>query len=288
LTPQQFADTYRTYAQAVSRGTGIYPNVLLAQWAVETSWGSAINNQNNLGNIRCLASVPCVGGFAQFPSLDSFVLNCIATWHNGSYAAVLAATDPNSQLDAIGASPWSGQHYGGAPYTKLHQAYQQLPVPLFNGGSEDSSMALLTHPTQAGRLDLIFVGADAAVHHAYGFSLDDLLNRPNFETWGGTAAPGTLAASWSPDGSKLYISVAGPGGKAAYAKVINIDGTIAQNWHLIPGVAVLVPVGLPGPVGPIGATGAAGPAGSPGPVGPQGPPGPKPTTATITGTATFS
>jgi Mannosyl-glycoprotein endo-beta-N-acetylglucosaminidase len=244
VTPAEFADRFRPQAEAVGHGTGILGDVLLAQWAIETAWGDQINNANNLGNIRCLDAVPCVDGFAQFASLDSFVLNCVATWHNGMYPGVLAAIGAGAQLDAIGASPWSGQHYGGPPYSKLHEAYRKLARPK-TATSGDSSMAILTHPTQPGRLDLVYVGDDAAVHHAYGFSLADLLAKPNFETWGGVAAPGSLGAAWSSDGTQLYISVAGPGGQAAYAKVINLDGSIAQDWHEIPGVAMLLPEAAP-------------------------------------------
>ena len=102
MTPAEFAATYGPQASAVSQGTGIEPDVLLAQWAVETAWGSSIFNSCNLGNIRCLSSVPCVRGFAQFPSFDSFVLNCISVWHNGYYGLVLAAVGAHAQLVAIG------------------------------------------------------------------------------------------------------------------------------------------------------------------------------------------
>lgn len=126
MTPAEFAATYLSEAQAVGHGTGIDPYVLLAQWGVETGWGSAVNNQNNLANIRCLADVPCIGGFAQFPSPDSFLVNCIATWHNGFYAAVLAARNASDQLRAIGESPWSANHYGNPPGAELVIAYNLI------------------------------------------------------------------------------------------------------------------------------------------------------------------
>jgi hypothetical protein len=108
MTPRQFHDTYRPTADTVSLGTGIDPLVLLAQWANETAWGTVVVG-NNLGNIRCSPTT-----FCQYVTLGDFALACIATWHNGYYAAVLAAVGPAAQLAAICASPWSSGHYGGS------------------------------------------------------------------------------------------------------------------------------------------------------------------------------
>jgi hypothetical protein len=74
---------------------------------------------NNLGNIRCSPTT-----FCRYASLDDFAAACIATFHNGFYGAVLAATTPKAQLAAIVASPWSSGHYGGS----LDAYYQPLEV----------------------------------------------------------------------------------------------------------------------------------------------------------------
>lgn len=123
--PDGFAATYQPQADAVAAGTGIDPLVLLAQWGVETAWGQAIDNENNLANIRCIAGAPCLDGFAQFGSLDAFVQAAIATWHNGFYSDVLAASGAAAQLAAIGASPWDAGHYdnGGGPGSSLVEAF---------------------------------------------------------------------------------------------------------------------------------------------------------------------
>ena len=128
MTPSEFALAYRLQSDIVSAGTGIDALVLLAQWGLETDWGNAINNQNNLGNIRCVFNWPCVGGFAQFPSLTMFCSEAIATWHNGFYANVLSAVGPAAQIAAIGASPWDAGHYdnGGGPGSALWAAYHLI------------------------------------------------------------------------------------------------------------------------------------------------------------------
>ena len=127
MTPraQAFAATWGSAADAVSRGTGINPTALLIQWAVETAFGSAVNNRNNPGNIRCVALYPCLNGFAQFPSVGDFQLTATSTWNNGYYGAVLVTASTGGSIDqqlvAIGESPWDAGHYnnGGGPGSSL-------------------------------------------------------------------------------------------------------------------------------------------------------------------------
>jgi len=117
------------------------PWSLICQWGVETAWGSAINNQNNLANIRCVSGIPCVAGFSQFPSLDSFCAVCVNTWFNGFYGAVLATAghDIETQLVAIGKSPWDAGHYnnGGGPGSSLITAAEELQL-LMNTGQKEA------------------------------------------------------------------------------------------------------------------------------------------------------
>jgi Mannosyl-glycoprotein endo-beta-N-acetylglucosaminidase len=124
MTPADFAAAYRDTAEKVSRGTGIDPMVLLAQWANETAWGTVVVG-NNLGNIRCSPTT-----FCSYATLDAFAQACIATFHNGYYDAVLAATTAEAQLAAIVASPWSSAHYGGDlhPFYDPLEAYEMTPA----------------------------------------------------------------------------------------------------------------------------------------------------------------
>jgi hypothetical protein len=124
VTPAQFAAAYNDTARAVGSGTGLDNVVLLAQWANETAWGTVVNG-NNLGNIRCSPTT-----FCRYASLADFATACIATFHNGYYNAVLAATTAEAQLAAIVASPWSSGHYGGNlhPYYDPLEAYEMTPA----------------------------------------------------------------------------------------------------------------------------------------------------------------
>jgi len=123
MTPAQFAATYGATARVVSDGTGIDNVVLLAQWANETAWGTVVVG-NNLGNIRCSPTT-----FCRYATLDDFAAACIATFHNGSYNAVLAAKTAEAQLAALVASPWSSSHYGGNlhPFFDPLEAYEMTP-----------------------------------------------------------------------------------------------------------------------------------------------------------------
>src|SRR6267143_686364 len=66
----------------------------------------------------------CPTSFCRYATLDDFAAACIATFHNGFYNAVLAATTPEAQLAALVASPWSANHYGG----NLHPFYDPVEV----------------------------------------------------------------------------------------------------------------------------------------------------------------
>lgn len=109
MTPQFFCDSYRSVADKVSEGTGIDSIALLAQWWNETAGGTSwAGAPFNLGNIENNGKV------VLYASYDEFVAACIATFHNGLYDAVLAATNAIDQLAAIVASPWASGHYGGS------------------------------------------------------------------------------------------------------------------------------------------------------------------------------
>lgn len=123
MTPSDFAATYRPTADQVAAGTGIDPIALLSQWAAETAWGSVVVG-NNLGNIRCSPTA-----FCQYATLNDFAIACIATFHNGLFGPVLAATNAVDQLNAIVASPWSAGHYGGslAAFYQPLEAFELTP-----------------------------------------------------------------------------------------------------------------------------------------------------------------
>lgn len=126
MTPQQFHDAYLATAVKVSAGTGLDVTTLLAQWALETGWATSwAGYPCNLGNIRCSPT-----SFCQYATLDDFAANCIATFFNGYYGAVLATAGQSieTQITALGVSPWDAGHYGNPPGSALIPYAQELDM----------------------------------------------------------------------------------------------------------------------------------------------------------------
>lgn len=135
MTPPEFEATYLAYAETVSKGTGIDPYVLLAQYAVETAWGAVVVG-NNLGNIRCSPT-----SFCQYATLADFCASAIQLWHSTAYInssypngfdpfrnQAAAAVLGSEACAAIGRSPWDSGHYdnGAGPGSSLVVAYDAL------------------------------------------------------------------------------------------------------------------------------------------------------------------
>ena len=134
MTPRQFVDAYLPTARTVAAGTRLDEVLFLAQWAHETGrlfnpepgWAGA---PNNLANIR---DKP--GSFAHYSSLAEFANAEIWTLHNSRpnlslpvsttnnyYWPVLATAGKpiETQIAALGASPWDAGHYGNPPGSAL-------------------------------------------------------------------------------------------------------------------------------------------------------------------------
>lgn len=110
------------YAKAASGATGLAPEVILAQWGLETGWGSSklFREGKNLAGIKATTSWigPTVGEYRAYPSLAAAVRDYVAVMQKPYYEQVRKAHDPYSQAAALGQSPWAEDpEYG----TKLVQ-----------------------------------------------------------------------------------------------------------------------------------------------------------------------
>jgi hypothetical protein len=125
MTPAAFVDRYLATAQQVVAGTGLDETTLLAQWALETAWGSVFAGTNNLGNIRCSPTT-----FCNYPTLAVFAQAAVQTFHNGLYAGVLATAGKSieTQIAALGNSPWDAGHYGNPPGSALIPFAQEIDM----------------------------------------------------------------------------------------------------------------------------------------------------------------
>jgi hypothetical protein len=122
-----FKTAYERYAVEAAWQLGLDPSVLLAQWALETGWGTGMPT-NNLAGIRCgpRGALP----FCTYATLEDFVAAYVATIRSGFYPGVLASAGQpvSAQVAALGASPWSGTHYGNPPGSNLIPYLQELAM----------------------------------------------------------------------------------------------------------------------------------------------------------------
>lgn len=142
MTPSLFERTYGAAADVAAKGTGVSRWTILAQWAVETGWGTSSLSQfdNNLAGIRWYghAGTFQVGGlkgeqgtgFAGYHSIDAFIADYVATLNLPYYNGVRDAGSIEAEIRALGASPWDAGHYlsGGVVGGSVLAAWHLLPV----------------------------------------------------------------------------------------------------------------------------------------------------------------
>ncbi len=149
MTPQEFVDKYLPIAEQVQSRLGFNsPKLFLAQWALETGWGSSslCTQYNNLAGINYngVACYRAPGGFAGYQNLTNFVTGYlhVITLDGWGYPAVLATKDGpfEEQCIALGKSDWAASHYndGGGPGSSLIATGNSITVPS-SGGSTPTS-----------------------------------------------------------------------------------------------------------------------------------------------------
>ena len=99
-------------AGAASAQTGVLPSVILAQWGLETAWGSsrAWTVQHNPAGIGWNGS-----SYYTYASDAAGVAGWVQTIRLPLYAPVRAAQGYQAQAIALGYSPWAGAHYIAPP-----------------------------------------------------------------------------------------------------------------------------------------------------------------------------
>lgn len=96
-------------AQAASAQTGVPVATILAQWGVETGWGTsrAWVEGNNYAGVSPGGHVAYYG--SRQAGLDAYV----RTMNLDYYTAVRSAGEPYAAADALAVSPWAAGHYNG-------------------------------------------------------------------------------------------------------------------------------------------------------------------------------
>lgn len=135
LTPVEFVEKYGEVADELASFFHLDRNLFLAQFAIETGWGSSYeaNTDLNLAGIM-YNGIACTRGsygFARFASLQNFA-TCYKNVLNLPYYTNVRAQSGkpfDSQAVALGESPWAASHYndGGGPGSLLISVEKLLP-----------------------------------------------------------------------------------------------------------------------------------------------------------------
>lgn len=148
MTPAEFAAYAGPYANQAASVLGIPASAILAQWALESGWGTShlAREHNNLGGIKRVpesagGATPAdpSSGFAAYPSLAGFGSDYVRVLQIRAhgYPAVLAAgaaTYPTARaraeavIRAMAASDYDAAHYGGTGANVLAVLAQLWPV----------------------------------------------------------------------------------------------------------------------------------------------------------------
>jgi hypothetical protein len=112
MTPDQFIAALAPWANWCSPQTGVDRSVILAQWALETGWGSSVawlEGHNPAG-------ISGGGHPLSYSSVQEGMNAYVETMRLEYYNGVRQARPQGAiaQAKALGISPWDAGHYGGA------------------------------------------------------------------------------------------------------------------------------------------------------------------------------
>lgn len=118
-----FFKKYSPYAMKAASVLDMPVSTILAQWAIESTYGTSevFKNNNNLAGIKKVKSSialpdPSPSGYARYKDIDQFTQDYIRVMNNGYYEHVKAADTPENTAYALGNSLYAegtydkGQH----------------------------------------------------------------------------------------------------------------------------------------------------------------------------------
>jgi len=126
----EFFETMAPYAQQASQETGVPVSVILAQWALESGYGTSrfAKEGLNFGGIKLSSNSPTKeymiqGGtgakFAKYSSISQFVEDYVRVLKLGYYKAVREAGDALKAMEALAQSPYDAGGYAGGKLQKV-------------------------------------------------------------------------------------------------------------------------------------------------------------------------
>ena len=146
------------------------------------------------------------------------------------------------------------------------------PAQLRN--TEDSGIAILFHPTQVDRMDVLVIGTDQAVYHFWGTTDALTAGTSGHEGWGGSFVPGTLSAAWynDPQNVRLVCQAVDASG-VVQIREVDTSGVVVREWTPLKNGSAVLKVALPSAAPDDDPAPIPGPPGQEGPTGPEGPQG---------------
>jgi flagellum-specific peptidoglycan hydrolase FlgJ len=140
VTVEEWVRTMAPWAEEASRLTGgrLLVPVILAQWALETGWGTSklfVDGHN-------VAGVKNGGAFRVYPTLAAGVQDYAMVFLRFEwYSPVLeaGAEGPEAQARALAASPWDAGHYGDPPGADLLPVLAEVEAAMKAAGGAETS-----------------------------------------------------------------------------------------------------------------------------------------------------
>lgn len=111
MTIEEFVKKMSPWAAQAEQETGVSRELILAQWGLETGWGSsqAFNQGFNLAGIKVTKnwSGDKVGSYRAYSNLEESVKDYVRVMGLDYYTQVRTASNPYSQASALDDSPWA-------------------------------------------------------------------------------------------------------------------------------------------------------------------------------------
>lgn len=112
MSREAYLNEMLPYAMQASNSLGIDPNLILAQWAHETGYGTSnVSQNNNHGGIKYTGRSPYqagkANGHATYSSVDQFVKDYVRVMNLSYYDKVRGASSVQDTIEALHRSPYA-------------------------------------------------------------------------------------------------------------------------------------------------------------------------------------
>lgn len=184
--PTAFADDVAADARIASARTGVPVSVIIAQWGIETGWGTSTLWRQS----HNYAGIGGPGGFRSYPDRAAGLADWIKVISGRLYDKVRAHPgDPTAAAVALAESPWDAGHYkGGGAGNTLLTTIASFGLTRYDSGQPPTP----TNPAAPATPG----GSSGSGGSGGGFSLNPFDHVPSAGDIGGAVA-GALASAFA-------------------------------------------------------------------------------------------